>query len=65
MVALALGVQETELDAVLATADSEQFGSALRRREPAIVETRRLTYPGFSLLLKQGERYVGVVTGTP
>lgn len=65
MAALALGVPETELDAVLATADSEQFGSALRRREPAIVETRQLTYPGFSLLLKQGERYVGVVTGTP
>jgi hypothetical protein len=64
-VAQALGVQEPELDAVLTSADKEHFGAALKRREPAIVEARQLTYPGFRLLSKCGGGYVGVVTGSP
>jgi hypothetical protein len=63
--ALALGVEKPELDAVLARADVERFGGALKRREPATVDTRQLTYPGFSLLSKRGGGYVGAVTGNP
>jgi len=64
-VAVSLGVEEAELDAVLKAADRGHFGAAVSRREPATVETRLLTYPGFSLLLKHAGGYVGVVTGTP
>jgi hypothetical protein len=63
--ALALGVPEPEVDEVLANAEERHFGGALRLREPANVETRQLTYPGFSLLLRSRGGYVGVVTGTP
>ncbi len=65
LMAGALGVKEPELDAVLKSADEKHFGTALKRREPAIVETRQLTYPGLRLLSKCGGGYVGVVTGSP